>query len=1286
MSTADIVARLRLNGEQFSQELRTRMGEIERASQEVSAKLGSAFSRVGPSKSAADSFAVFERAARDADRLVASIDPLFAAQMRYNNALGQANELRQTGALSGENYKRVVASITATLEEEMRVNQRLGVSMNQRRAGMQQLGFQIGDIAQQISSGYTPASIIFAQQSGQVIQAIQLMQGEGSKFLRFLGGPWGIALSAAAVLLAPFIGKLFDTRTELQKAIRELEENARKTELTRQAQEAYKRTLPGVIETIREQTEALQQQNRTLAENQELARGAAEQNLSNLRSNLAMIQSELAQARLRLNQSRGALDAARTDEDHSSSLQLVQRWERRVAALEARERDARAKLPGGVTGIVEANIPIYRRQAEEAIDPLRRLGSEFEALGRSVEGLLGGTPFHQGGITAVTAMREAALAADRASRERQRQANRDYSQVPFSDVRARIIASEAPASLGGYNAIAFNTPGGGNRYGVEAPQPLTTMTMGQILDFQRNVMRPRTRGHLTASDPRGIGSTGVGAYQFESRTLEENARLAFGPNWRDVLFSPGNQDRVAETLYNRVRGNPAQLRNTWAAFQPGRGGSGGDAATAANQAAEAANRELQARTQILQSAEQSTAQLAEQARLTDTRAQGFDREADEEEALLRVRTEAAERLAALTRGVDEMRRGGDATQSDVAAAEAAIAAQGRVTAGLEEQLTLYTQQREAYGLLLNQHREDGRVSDEELAIERDRAAQLQQTLGRAQAIGTTIQDNLRISEVQITTEHRLNATLEAGIELREKQTRQKLLDLEEQERELNEMKQDVLRRQEEQVRALADLYGDLFMGRTGDIWDRFKRSGLDVIAELAAQWTLAMMTGQRFNGGTALFGIGQSGNFGPIGTLLGGLFGKGGAGSAIGGLDAFMSGGQAAGGASGLLGGIGSAIPYVGAGFAAFGLLSSLGVFSSTKRGSATLGFDGGELGTGSTRGNSSGFIAASSSAMDSVGASLARIAEMLGGTVTGAGSVSLGQRDGNWRGDPTGRGITKTKKGAIDFGEDQQAAIRWAIGEALRDGVISGISDAAKRILQSGKDLEKAIDKAVMIESIPKLLKARLDPVGAALDELDEKWKKVIAALREGGASAEQMAQAQQLYKLELEDTVSKTASASASLKEFLDGLKMGPNSPYSLRDQEAMARDALQPYLDKIAAGEAIDQDKYQQTAQTWLDIERQLYGSTGQFFAGMDEIMAATAKAIERIDSAVPIRTAADPFIETTARNTGIANELLEELGSYIARGNALLEQIASNTVGPGSSTFIGNGNGFPALRAS
>lgn len=137
-----------------------------------------------------------------------------------------------------------------------------------------------------------------------------------------------------------------------------------------------------------------------------------------------------------------------------------------------------------------------------------------------------------------------------------------YANVPWSAVRDRIANIESV----GYDTLAYDR-GNRNLAGVRAPQPVTTMTIGQVLDFQRNQMRAATKGFRGSSD---VGSTGVGRYQFESDTLEENAKKAFGKDYETVQFTPENQEVLAETLWNTVRGNPKRLAKTWGAF----GGTG----------------------------------------------------------------------------------------------------------------------------------------------------------------------------------------------------------------------------------------------------------------------------------------------------------------------------------------------------------------------------------------------------------------------------------------------------------------------------------------------------------------------------------------------------------------------------------------------------------------------------------------------------------------------------------------------------------------------------------------
>lgn len=119
-----------------------------------------------------------------------------------------AAEIRKTGA------ELIRAERNATIFAG--AGQGITNSAGQQRAGMQQLSFQIQDVAQQFALGTSPM-VIFAQQSGQVISAMSMMTNSTKGFLGFLAGPWGAALTAAAMVMMPLISRLFDTEEALSK-------------------------------------------------------------------------------------------------------------------------------------------------------------------------------------------------------------------------------------------------------------------------------------------------------------------------------------------------------------------------------------------------------------------------------------------------------------------------------------------------------------------------------------------------------------------------------------------------------------------------------------------------------------------------------------------------------------------------------------------------------------------------------------------------------------------------------------------------------------------------------------------------------------------------------------------------------------------------------------------------------------------------------------------------------------------------------------------------------------
>lgn len=145
------------------------------------------------------------QAAKDAkalQQLREMLDPAGAAQARLNEELTEARRLMLAAGSGAEELARAETLITQRHAEVVR-------SSGSVRAGMQQLSFQLNDVATGFSSG-TPPMQIFAQQAGQVTQALSLMTSGTKGLLGFLGGPWGLVLTSAFVLLTPLVAKLFE--------------------------------------------------------------------------------------------------------------------------------------------------------------------------------------------------------------------------------------------------------------------------------------------------------------------------------------------------------------------------------------------------------------------------------------------------------------------------------------------------------------------------------------------------------------------------------------------------------------------------------------------------------------------------------------------------------------------------------------------------------------------------------------------------------------------------------------------------------------------------------------------------------------------------------------------------------------------------------------------------------------------------------------------------------------------------------------------------------------------
>jgi hypothetical protein len=323
------------------------------------------------------------------------------------------------------------------------------------------------------------------------------------------------------------------------------------------------------------------------------------------------------------------------------------------------------------------------------------------------------------------------------------------------------------------------------------------------------------------------------------------------------------------------------------------------------------------------------------------------------------------------------------------------------------------------------------------------------------------------------------------------------------------------------------------------------------------------------------------------------------------------------------------------------------GLFAGPKKGSVTLGSNGDEFTVGSASGNSASRRANASALGGTVAQSLNSIADALGAGV-GSFAVSVGQRDGVFSVDPTGRGNVSKKFGVQQFATAEEAA-RFAIQDAINDGALTGISQTVLNAIRNANSLEDGLDDAVAIQSIAKRLREIEDPIGSAFDDLKTEFDDLRDTLKDAGGTVEELAELEKLYSIERERL---TEQSVATLQNFLSSLNGGSNSPLSLTDQRRNAEVAFAKFEEDLRAGRSIDQSAFVSAGQNLLDVERQISGGTAGYFDTFGRVQGATGQAISGVQNATAIReaelaAAAKSTAESTAASVNVLNEIKLQL---------------------------------------
>ena len=359
-------------------------------------------------------------------------------------------ELRAVEADS-RGMTELATRLRATNDEIKRLEQgttRLPGPSNAARAATQNLGFQVQDFAVQIVGG-TSAMRAFAMQAPQAAGALGGFEGKLGTVGKFLNGPWGIAITLGITLLSGFADKVISTGNAIDDAVDKLKEQAKQTDITRQAQERFKSSAEGVAAAIRDGTQASKEWLQALDSAAERTNIVAKANLARELTVRRNTMAEIEHAKVLAENARGSWIGANGPNGAQSV--VANQYAVEVDRLNATLKTQEAFIDAAEKRLNITRIDLAAEQAAaRAADPVSKLTKKYDdqveaakraAYARAEAGeTIGKTLTNE-----LIAIEKNRLAAVKAEEDRQRAAKVTQNEIgrTISLIEARAIAEKA---------------------------------------------------------------------------------------------------------------------------------------------------------------------------------------------------------------------------------------------------------------------------------------------------------------------------------------------------------------------------------------------------------------------------------------------------------------------------------------------------------------------------------------------------------------------------------------------------------------------------------------------------------------------------------------------------------------------------------------------------------------------------------------------------------------------------------------------------------------------------
>ncbi|THD35715.1 MAG: hypothetical protein E7773_10230 [Sphingomonas sp.] len=482
------------------------------------------------------------------------------------------------------------------------------------------------------------------------------------------------------------------------------------------------------------------------------------------------------------------------------------------------------------------------------------------------------------------------------------------------------------------------------------------------------------------------------------------------------------------------------------------------------------------------------------------------------------------------------------------------------------------------------------------------------------------------------------------------------------------------KKMQEKTDAIADIFSqfaDAIGGKLGGIvgsignaiksFGSFKSTQGDVTKEITDAFGSNSFTNKLGKSiGGALAGLQMGEQIGGIGDALG--------------IRGFSTGAKIGGTLGGLTGN-----PLIAAGASVVGgIIGAL--FYKPPHSNATFARNAdGTIGVGGVTGSNGQVKAAAGSAAGNVVAGLSNIASQLGGKLTGVPNLTIGTWDGKWRvldNQQTTASLHSKNfsmgQNLHDFGTDgEDAAIAYAIKEALSQGVITGLSDIVQKALNVlGSDA--AIAFSQQWNSAMKDYNTLIDPIGQAARDVIEPLDALRATMVQIGASTQDLNKIDDLRVKQLDAAYKQSTQ---TLNDLLKALR-GDGSGVTKLNQLNADMAEFQTYKDKIAKGDSnIDQSAFSSLVSEIMSLGQSVYGtSTGEFQGLRADLTSVTNELLGNVQTA--FNAVANPA--TDAATTAVQTQTDVLSGQGVIQIDLLKQIVANTTPGGGGGGVVNNTN--------